>query len=65
MLGEYFDKSLITFVKYVSIIGPDKQKFQGLLRIFSYPLVKTYVVGAQKNRLNETVLLSTQNICVG
>ena len=26
-------------------------------------LNKTYVVGAQKNRLNETVLLSTQNIC--
>ena len=23
---------------------------------------KTYVVGTQKNRLNETVLLSTQNI---
>ena len=26
-------------------------------------LTKTYVVGTQKNRLNETVLLSTQNIC--
>ena len=25
-------------------------------------LNKTYVVGTQKNRLNETVLLSTQNI---
>ena len=25
---------------------------------------KTYVVGTQKNRLNETVLLSTQNICL-
>ena len=24
---------------------------------------KTYVVGTQKNRLNETVLLSTKNIC--
>ena len=32
-------------------------------RIFSYPLVKTYVVGAQKNLLIETVLLSTHNIC--
>ena len=31
----------------------------------SYFSTKTYVVGAQKNRLNlnETVLLSTQNIC--
>ena len=31
---------------------------------FSYFLTKTYVVGTQKNRLNETVLLSTQNICL-
>ena len=30
---------------------------------FSYFLTKTYVVGTQKNRLNKTVLLSTQNIC--
>ena len=29
----------------------------------SYISTKTYVVGTQKNRLNETVLLSTQNIC--
>ena len=29
---------------------------------FSYSSTKTYVVGTQKNRLNETVLLSTQNI---
>ena len=29
---------------------------------FSYFLTKTYVVGTQKNRLNETVLLSTQSI---
>ena len=27
-------------------------------------LNQTYVVGTQKNRLNETVLLSTQNICL-
>ena len=30
---------------------------------FSYFSTKTYVVGTQKNRLNETVLLNTQNIC--
>ena len=24
-----------------------------------------YVLGAQKNRLNETILLSTHNICFG
>ena len=29
---------------------------------YSYFSAKTYVVGTQKNRLNETVLLSTQNI---
>ena len=29
---------------------------------FSYFSTKAYVVGTQKNRLNETVLLSTQNI---
>ena len=30
---------------------------------FSYFSTKTYVVGTQKSGLNETVLLSTQNIC--
>ena len=30
---------------------------------FSYFSTKIYVVGTQKNRLNETVPLSTQNIC--
>ena len=29
---------------------------------FSYFSTKTYVVGSQKNRLNEMILLSTQNI---
>ena len=33
------------------------------LELFSYPSVKTCVLGAQKNCLNETVLLSTHNIC--
>ena len=31
---------------------------------FSYILSKTYIVGTQKNRLNEMVLLSTQNTCL-
>ena len=35
------------------------------LRIFSYPLVKSCDLGAQENRLNETVLLITNNICFG
>ena len=29
---------------------------------FFYFSIKTYVMGTQKNRLNETVLLTTQNI---
>ena len=33
--------------------------------IFSYLLGQTFVLGAQKNRLIETVLLSTHNICFG
>ena len=32
-------------------------------KYISYFSTKTYVVGDQKNRLNEMVLLSTQNIC--
>ena len=39
---------------------PDKSAL--LKIIFSYFSTKTYVVGTQKNRLNETVLLSTQNL---
>ena len=31
--------------------------------LFSYFSTKIYVLGIQKNRLNETVLLSSQNIC--
>ena len=31
---------------------------------FSYFSTKAYVVGTQKNRLNETVLLITQNTCL-
>ena len=31
----------------------------------NYPSVYTYVLGAQKNRLIETVLFSTHNICFG
>ena len=33
--------------------------------IFSYPKVVIYVVGAQKNRLIETVLLNTHDLCFG
>ena len=32
--------------------------------ILSYSSALTYILGAQKNRLVETVLLSTDNICL-
>ena len=35
------------------------------LKLFSYPSILTCIVGAQKNRLIETVLLSTHYICFG
>ena len=35
------------------------------LKQFSYPSIQTCVLGAQKNRLIETVLLSTHNLCFG
>ena len=43
----------------------DKKKFCVEMKIFSYPSVLTYVLGAQKNPYFETVLLSTHNICFG
>ena len=39
--------------------------FSVKLKIISYPLVLAYVLGAQKNDLIETVLLSAHNICFG
>ena len=33
-------------------------------KIVSYFSTKTYIKGTQNNRLNETVVLSTQNICL-
>ena len=36
------------------------------LRIFAYKYVLTFgFLGAQKSHLNETVLLSTHNVCFG
>ena len=39
--------------------------FSVKLYMFSYTSVLTYVLGAQKNRLNGTILLSTNNLCFG
>ena len=51
-------------VRCVSCLNKTKFLSSKLL-IFSYSSVLTYVLGAQKNRLNETVLMSTHNICFG
>ena len=46
-------------------IGLDKQKnLRKIVNIF-LPIILAYVLGAQKNRLSETVLLSTNNVCFG
>ena len=39
--------------------------FSVILEIISYPSVLTFVLGDQKNRLIETVLLGTHSICFG
>ena len=41
---------------------PDKRAYWKIIFFISHS--KTYVVGTQKNRLNETALLSTQNVCL-
>ena len=46
------------------IIGPDKQIEHKIVIIFLF-ISLTCVLGAQKNRLIETVLLSTHNIYFG
>ena len=49
---------------YLYVLDSSGLKFRVFIRkLISYFSPKTYVVGTQKNRLNETVLLSTQNIC--
>ena len=49
------------FVCY-DIRSPDKRAEFLIIFLTSQPK-QTYVVGTQKNRLNETVLLSTHNTC--
>ena len=42
---------------------PDKSAYLKIIFLISQQ-EHNYVVGAQKNRLNEKVLLSTQNTCL-
>ena len=47
---------------YVQARPPDKSAYQTIIFFISHP--KHMYVGTQKNCLNETVLLSTQNTCL-
>ena len=62
-------EKVLIIVSYIYKAGVNKSRKAKImptkLQLFSYPLVSTYVLGAQKNRLIETVLLSTHNICFG
>ena len=47
---------------YVQARPPDKRVYWKIIFFISHP--KHMYMGTQKNRLNETVLLSTQNTCL-
>ena len=57
-------KRIMRFWDLSHHIDPDKEiLFALIFLIFSYPLILTCVLGAQKNHLIEMVPLSTHNIC--
>ena len=60
----YIDQLRHIFIAYNIVLMTNKTLNIKIL-IFSNLLVLIYVLGAQKNRLIETVLLSTHNICFG
>ena len=49
----------------LNIIGPDKDFLGRKTLIIFLPVNLNMCFGCSKNRLNETVLLSTHNICFG
>ena len=53
----------IVFALY-SKFYPHGSSYAKILSV-NYPSILAYVLGAQKNPLMETVLLSTHNICFG
>ena len=60
--SQFFSQKLF---KGENLIAQDKQNLQrNIVNIF-YPSGFTSVLDTQKNCLNETVLLSTHNICFG
>ena len=54
----------MTLFKLWDASGLTSGKDVKLNNYFPYFSTKAYVVGTQKNHLNEMVLLSTQNICL-
>ena len=52
------EQFIIITNKCAAIVSIQTKEFKTTVELF-----KTYVVGTQKNRLGETVLLSTHNIC--
>ena len=56
--------SILTCSDVIKGLGKPK-KCRLEVQLFSYPSIQTHVLGAQKNRLIETVHLSTHNICFG
>ena len=62
-----FGRSIINLIRIVksNCTGLDKQKFQRKIVNIFLPIFLAYVLGAQKNRLIETSLLSTHNISFG
>ena len=59
-----FSYAFINSHSQMSEPGPEGPLVLSYQASWSYFSTKTYVVGTQKNRLNETVLLSTQNTCL-
>ena len=57
------DGKLMRLYKLTVLLKPPEKMFV-IEYYFSYFLIKTYVVGAQKNRLTETILLSTLSKCL-
>ena len=56
---------LLSELSKAVIIGLDKKKIQCKIVNIFLPIILAYVLSPQKNRLNETVLLSIHNICFG
>ena len=62
ILYEYHCVNFRTLYYGCSIRPPNKSAYWKIIFFISHP--KKYVVGTKKKRLNETVLLNTQNTCL-